>query len=83
MDTQFRESFWRACVSEALQSLGGEAELQDIYLWIEDADYLGEQDKESWTDGRPMYQHSVRAFIGTMLKSGELVRVSRGRYRLP
>ena len=26
-----RVSFWKTCIREALQSLGGEADLQDIY----------------------------------------------------
>ena len=82
MATYSGAPFWRTCVEEALQSHVGEAELQDIYLWIEASDYLGETDKVDWIDGRPMYQHSVRACIGTMVKRGELVRVKRACYRL-
>ena len=77
------ESFWKTCVLEAIQSYGGEAELQDIYLWIEAADYLGEREKENWTDGRPMYQNHVRSCISAMTNKGELVKVKRARYRLP
>lgn len=83
MTTRFGEPFWRTCVLEAVQSHGGEAELQNIYLWIEASDYLGEREKRDWTDGRPMYQNHVRSCISAMVNKGELVRVRRARYRLP
>lgn len=76
------EPFRKTCVSDALQDYGGEAELQDIHWWIEASDWLGEQDKRDWEDGRPMYQNSVRACISMMVKRRELARVSRGRYRI-
>ena len=82
MTTQSRVSFWKACVLESVGSHGGVAELQEIYLWIEASDWLGEQDKRDWEDGRPMYQNSVRACISMMVKNGDLARVSRGRYRI-
>lgn len=81
MNAQDRVSFWRVCVSDALQEYGGVAELQEIYSWVESSGWLGERDETDWR-GRPMYQHSVRACIAKMRKKGELERVSRGRYRL-
>ena len=82
MNAQDRVSFWKTCVSEALQEYGGVADLQEIYSWVESSDWLGEQDKIDW-HGRPMYQHSLRACISKMRESGELEWVSRGRYRKP
>ena len=83
MATHSSVPFWKTCVSDAVRSCGGEAELQEIYLWFEESDYLGERDKRDWTDGRPMYQNHVRDCISRMVSRGELVRVSRAIYRLP
>ena len=76
--------FWKTCVTEALQSYGGTAVLQDIYSWVEASDYLGEDDKVDWEGrgGRPTYKHRIRACIAVMRKSGELERVRPAVYRL-
>ena len=77
-------AFWKTCIEESLSNLGGEADLMDIYEAVEILDYLGERDKEtSPHQGRPRYQHSIRACASRMVKSGELMRVARGRFRLP
>ena len=74
-------SFWRTCILEALEHHGGEAELQQIYLWIESSDYI--VDQTLWQDGGPNYQHTVRSFLNTMRDTGEIVRTERGLYRIP
>ncbi len=77
-------SFWKTCIVEGLRSLGGEADMVDIYKWVESMDWLGKKDMEdSGYGGRPGYQHALRSYASMMVKKGELVRVSRGRFRLP
>ena len=75
--------FWKTCVLEALRHFDGEADLMDIYKWLESMDWLGERDlEESPYQGRSNYQHSIRSVVAQMVKRGELAWVSRGRYRL-
>ena len=76
--------FWKTCLVEALEKLGGEADWEDIYPTVESLDYLGEKDiEESKYGGRPNYQHSLRACASEMVDKGELIRVRPGRFRLP
>ena len=76
-------SFWRNVVLAALQRLGGEADLLDLYNDIERTVDLTELELEaSPHHGRPRYQHTVRATVSQMARRGRLLQVGRGRYRL-
>ena len=77
-------SFWKACIEEGLKSLGGEADMVDVYKWAESVDWLGKRDLEdSPHQGRPRYTHSLRTCASRMVRRGELIRVRDGRFRLP
>ena len=76
-------SFWKTCILKGLRSLGGEADMVDVYRWVESVDWLGKNDLEdSGYGGRPNYTHTMRACASSMVKQGELIRVRRGRFRL-
>jgi len=74
---------WEIAILKSIKSLGGEAELQQIYERLRSFIQLTEKDLRSteW-GGRPAYQHQVRSHITNLCQSGELCRVSRGRYSL-
>ena len=56
----------------------------DIYKWIETNIDLAEKELEdSGYEERPRYQHTLRSYASNMVRKGRLVRVSRGRFRLP
>ena len=63
--------------------MGGEADMVDVYKWLETTGWLGRNDlAASAYQERPNYQHSLRSYASSMVKKGELERVSRGRFRL-
>ena len=75
---------WEDAILTAIQSLGGRADLQQIYERLPrfvdlSADHL----RETKWGGRPAYQHTVRYLVSSMTRSGKLVRVARGTYGLP
>ena len=75
--------FWETCIVQGLREFGGEADMVDIYKYVETLDWFGKRDLEDSPHGeRPRYTHSLRACASTMVKSGKLIRVSRGRFRL-
>ena len=77
-------AFWKTSIVEGLRNLGGEADMVDVYKWLESMGWLGEKDLEDSGYGeRPRYQHSLRACASTMVKKGELIRICPGRFRLP
>ena len=74
---------WETAILKTINSLGGEAGLQQIYERLTIFIKLTEKDlrKTEW-GGRPAYQHQVRSHITNLCQAGELGRVSRGRYSL-
>ena len=74
---------WEIAILKTIKSLGGEAELQRIYERLHDFIKLTEEHlKETKWGGREAYQHQVRSHITNLYETGELVRISRGRYSL-
>ena len=77
-------SFWKDLLLRALRSLGSEADMLDIYKWVEANTELPERYLEdSGYGGRPRYQHILRSYASKMVKNRELERVHRGRFRTP
>ena len=75
--------FWKTALLEGLRAHGGEADMVDIYKWLEAQDWLGPKDLEvSRYEGRQNYQHTMRTCASQMVKKGELERVRPGRFRL-
>jgi len=74
---------WEGVIYKAIESMGGEADLQDIYATLPGLIKLAEAHlRETNWGGRPAYHHLVRSYISNMCQSGLLQRVSRGRYKL-
>ena len=74
---------WETAILRSIKSLGGEAELQQIYGKVSDFRQLTEENlRETKWGGRPAYQHQVRSHITNLWQAGELIRISRGRYSL-
>ena len=68
-------------ISEPLHRLGGEADMGDIYEWIEEhVDLPDHELGDSGYDGRPRYRHSLRNCVSIMVGEGRLVRIAPGRY---
>ena len=76
--------FWPETITNGLCSLGGEAWLVDLYIWIEANVLLSAHElAESPHERRPYYVRTVRGIASDMSDSGHLVRVRPGLYRLP
>jgi len=74
---------WEMIIYQSIESLGGEADLQDIYEEIRNHRDVEEKVLRTTKWGeRPAYHHIVRSYISNMCQSGLLQRVSRGRYRI-
>lgn len=74
---------WDEAILEAINSLGNEASLRDIYEVLKKHFPLSEQNLRSTRHGgRQAYQHEVRSFVSNLMQKGELQRTGRGRYRL-
>lgn len=74
---------WEMAILKSIESLGGEAMLQQIYRKL--SDYIemgGNHLRETQWGGRPAYQHQVRSHISNLVQAGELVRVARAEYGL-
>ena len=70
-------------IQAALEALGGTAELQQIYLWMERNCDLSPNDlSESRYSGTSNYQHAVRSTLVLMKKEGTVIQVGRAVYRL-
>jgi predicted RNase H-like HicB family nuclease len=81
MRTKTKE--WSEGILEAINSLGNEASLQEIYGTLKehfslDQAYL----RPTRHGGRPAYQHEVRSLVSNLVEDGYLERVGRARYRL-
>ena len=76
--------FWQEVIHAALRSLGREAYSTDVYEWVSRNVNLTEREQSiSPHQGRPHYVNTVRGIESDMTNRGLLIRVSRGRYRLP
>ena len=75
--------YWEGVIYRAIESLGGEADLQEIYRKLPDLIDLTEEHLRTTKWGRrPAYEHIVRSYIPNMCQSKLLRWVSRGRYRI-
>lgn len=75
--------FWKEAIYKSIESLGGEADLQEIYKSLIDIITLTEWEKrETRWGGRPAYQHIVRSYSSNMCQSGLLCRTKVGRYKI-
>ena len=72
---------WRLAILQTIESLGGQASLQEIYAQIPNFKPLTEKDLTEWGH-QPMYHHYIRNIIAKLCKSGELIHISRGFYSL-
>ena len=70
-------------IYQSIESLGGESDLQEIYVEILNHIDLTEKHLRVTKWGkRPAYHHVIRSYISNMCQSGLLHRVSRGRYKI-
>ena len=85
MSMRRSKGFWRDTIRKALVGLGGEADMSpDIYGEIEKRQYLTPRElSDSPHGGRPRFVHTVRGVASDMVNDRELIRVARGRFRLP
>lgn len=79
-----QRGFWRDTIHTALQSLGGQAYLTDVYEWVRNNVALSEREKSpSPHQRRPYYVNTVRGIASDMTNQGLLIRIAEGYYRLP
>ena len=72
---------WRLAILKTIESLGGQASLQEIYAQIPTFKPLTEKDLTEWGH-QPMYHHYIRSIIARLRKRRELFPISRGVYSL-
>ena len=74
---------WEMTIYQSIESLGGEACLQEIYEEILNHKDLTESALRitKWRE-RPAYHHIVRSYISNMCQSGKLHRTSRACYKI-
>lgn len=75
---------WEIAILKTIKSLGGEAELQEIYEKLPDFKQLTEKAKKIIPEygEYPLYYHWVRRHITNLRRNDELKWISRGRYSL-
>ncbi len=74
---------WERLVVSAIESLGGEAHLQDIYSWLVECAQLTDKHLRSTQHGgRPAYQHQVRSHLSNLCQRGTVMRVRTAVYAL-
>ena len=75
--------YWEGVIYHTIESLGREADLQEIYKKLPDFIDLTEEHLRitKWGE-RPAYHHIVRSYISNMCQSGLLRRTLRGRYKI-
>ena len=75
---------WEIAILKTIKSLGGEAELQEIYERLPDFKQLTEKAKKIIPKyGKiPSYHNWVRGHIRNLCKKDELEWISMGRYSL-
>lgn len=75
--------YWEGVIYHIIESLGGEACLQEIYKKLPDfIDFTERHSRITKWGERPAYQHIVRSYISNMCQSGLLRRTSRGCYKI-
>lgn len=72
---------WRLAILKTIESLGGQASLQEIYAQIPNFKPLTEKDLTEWGH-QPMYHHYIRSIIAMLCKRRGLLPISRGVYSL-
>lgn len=75
---------WEIAILKSIKSLGGEAELQEIYERLPDFKQLTEKALRlipKYGKGH-LYYHWVRRHIINLHRNDELKRISRGHYSL-
>jgi len=72
---------WEIAILKSIKSLGGKAELQQIYNRLFNFKKMTKKHLRI-TYGRPAYQNQVRKHITNLCRAGELIWISRGRYSL-
>lgn len=75
--------YWEQAIYRSIESLGGQADLQEIYKKLPAFIDLteGHLGITKWGE-RPAYHHIVRSYISNMCQSGLLHKTSRGRYKI-
>ena len=75
--------YWEEAIYRCIKALGGEADLQEIYIKLPDFKNLTEGHLRitKWGE-RPAYHHIVRSYISNMCQSGLLHKTSIGRYKI-
>lgn len=77
---------WEIAILKSINSLGGEASLQEIYKEIPNFKELTEKHLRPLVSAndRIAYEQSVRSFISNLKEAGELksIQRQRGRYSL-
>ena len=75
---------WEIAILRCTKSLGGEAELQQIYERLPDFIHLRKKALRIIPKygRRPLYHHWVRSHIKDLCQKDELEWISRGRYSL-
>ena len=73
-------NIWEEAILKSLDSLGGEADLQEIYKRLPDFIELSKEHlKPTKWGGRPAYEYQVRSHITNLCQAGQLVRVGMNR----
>jgi len=76
--------FWPQQIRMALQAHNKEADMIYIYAWI--GRHVALTPRELGTSphqGRAYYVHTARGIADDMVQRGHLLRIARGRFRLP
>jgi len=74
---------WEVVILSAFHALGGSADLQSIYVYLErHASMRPHHTRHTKWGGRPAYQHQVRSHVVNLCQTGDLRRVARGHYAI-
>lgn len=74
---------WELAILLSINSLDGEASLQEIYRKLPSFRQFTENEwRETQWGGRPAFQHQVRSHITNLCDAGCLERIGRGQYLL-
>jgi len=74
---------WEIAILKSIKSLGGEAELKQMYERLPGFKPLTKENKRITKWKEPEYQHQIRARVWVLWhKKDELTRIVRGHYSL-
>jgi hypothetical protein len=76
---------WEIAVLKSIEHKGGSASNRQIYVDIESGKFITmhpDHLRATEYGGRPAYQHQVRSHLTNLVEAGDLVRPSRGNYKL-